>query len=354
MANLFWSHPNGDSYVIPCVHIVPQHPAGDTVMVPCTHPWVQQHPGGDQITLPGGFKKMVPCVHWGSPHPNGDPHNVPCVHLMQQHPGGDTIIGPCVHHLAPISVEHAGALVFYTNNTELQNFVHDGIKFLNKLGVDILASGPLNIFNRANINGNPNDNTDPFWSRYNPAIHSIQITSGIGTTQTNVTTDNIGTGIRMRDTLFHEMGHAIVGHACVQIISPGDPHGMHTPTNPAEALSEGWAHFVGAAMLNAQGNNKPIFKGENWETLAAGQTPNPNIEYSVGMCLWDLFDTNVDSDDNASFSFLELLKIFQPTFPTITAGPVIKDVFDYCDRLIKNNPESKDIIDKVRIQNVGS
>lgn len=343
MANLFWTHPNGDAHVVPCVHMVPQHPNGDNIIVPCTHNWVQQHPDGDEITLPTGNKVKVSCIHYGPPHPNGDVHNVPCVHLIPQHPAGDTIMVACVHPLTPVLVEQGGALVFYTNNTELQGFVHDGIRLLSNLGANILATGrPLNIFNRAAANGNPNANDDPFWSHYDRLTHSIQITFG-------------NTGSRMRNILFHEMGHALVGNACVRIPTQGGQHEMHTATTPAQALSEGWAHFVGAAMLNSPNSTAPTFLGENWETLKRGKTPNPNIEYSVGMCLWDLFDGNNDGNEDAKFSFLELLKVFQPTFPTLTSGPVLKDIFDYCDRLIKNTPEQvkKDAINRVRIKNVG-
>jgi hypothetical protein len=342
MANLFWQHPEGDNRTSPCVHMIPQHPGGDNILVSCTHGLVQQHPNGDAVKIPFTNKTVnVPCTHWVPPHPNGDSHTVPCIHLIPQHPNGDVIAVPCTHLMSPVLIEDGGALVFYTNNTALQVFVRAGIQRLTSLGANLLASGPLNIFNRAPIHGNPNDNSDPFWSHYESWDHAIQITEGLS-------------GIGMRDTLFHEMGHALVGHSSIQVISPGNPHGMHTATDPGEALSEGWAHFVGAAMLNAKTNPVPIFKGENWETLATGRVPSPNIEYSVAMCLWDLFDSVNESGDNTSFSFLELVRVFQPSFPTITSSPVIKDIFDYCDRLIKNNPAKKNAINSVRIKNVGA
>ena len=339
MANLFWNHPNGDTITTPCIHVSLQHPGGDTINVPCTHPLVRQH-DHDTVRV-GPVNQNVPCTHWVVPHPGGDPKTVPCTHPVVQHPAGDQTTGPCIHPYPIDSVDRNGALVFYTNNQELKNFVNDGINRISGLGANVLGWGPLKIFNRPAINGNPNDANDPFWSHYESPVNAIQITQGL-------------TGIPLRDTLFHEMGHLLVGRSSVQIPNPGNVHGMHNPTSPGEAMSEGWAHFVGAAMLNPQSSITPIFKGENWETIAPGYSPNPNIEYSVGMCLWDLYDLFNDGNDMTSFSFLTLYKVFMPTFPTHASGPVIPDIFDFCNRLKLNNPKLADAINKVRIKNVGS
>lgn len=340
MANLFWTHPGGDTRTTPCAHLVPQHPGGDTIMVPCTHAPVQQHPNGD-IVKKGLVNVTVPCTHWVVPHPNGDAKTVPCKHLVPQHPAGDTITLPCAHPMAPVKIERGGALIFYTDNAELQGLVRSGLSLLEQLGANLLGTGPLNIFNREAINGNPNDNTDPFWSHYDPTSHAIQITKG-------------RTGNALIDTLFHEMGHALVGRKCVQTLTPGLPHTMHTQSSQSEALSEGWAHFVGAAMMNAQSSINPLFKGENWENRRAGSTPDPAIEYSVAMCLWDLYDLNNDGNDNTRFSFRNLLNVFQPSFPTITSGPVMNSIFDFCERLSLNFPASREAIKQVRVKNIGS
>jgi hypothetical protein len=129
---------------------------------------------------------------------------------------------------------------------------------------------------------------------------------------------------------------------------------MHTPSSQAEALSEGWGHFVALAILNAQNSTNPQYKGETWEIRRAGTVPDPSIEYSVAACLWDLYDSNNDGNDKAKFSFRNLLSVFQPSFPTITSGPVMNSIFDFCERLSKNFPDNKAAINQVRIKNIGS
>src|SRR5689334_15904269 len=120
-ANLFWTHPQGDSTVVPCVHLVQQHPAGDAHNIPCLH-LVQEHPEGDPNPIPG--LPNVPCTHIHQEHPKGDEFVTPCIHLMQAHPAGDPGPDvPCIHQITPAAKDTARHLIFYTDDTTYQSIV---------------------------------------------------------------------------------------------------------------------------------------------------------------------------------------------------------------------------------------
>lgn len=370
--NLFWQHLVGDSHTGPCVHLTQQHPGGDSTTIPCTH-LTKQHPGGDPSTIPCVHRNLAgqpkhpggdpgpttPCVHVIQLHPGGDPGpTVPCTHLVPRHPGGDTVFTPCAHPMIPTRHEFAGNVIFYTNNTELQDAVINAVQRLLDMGIHIAAPRPLNIFNHNWVDGFPQNGKNPAWSHYSRVSHSIQITAN-------------RTGTSLTDALHHEMGHALLGHSCVWITSPGGSHSLTGVSDPALAMSEGWAHFVALAIENNDPNSPgPIsYQGQDWENMSI--SANANIEYCVGCCLWDLFDSpkhrvisrhggrvgmipsTEGGTDQVALSFKELFKVYSPTLSTLADGPQIPNVADYIERLKQNNRGIAADIDSVKVRNVG-
>lgn len=345
-ANLFWTHPVGDPTTVPCTHIVQQHPNGDQHTVPCTHV-VQEHPGGHPNPIHGA--PNLPCTHMHQAHPGGDTVVTPCVHFVPQHPGGHP--GPevpCMHPLAVVREVPAMHLKFYTSDTTIQNETIIAATRLRDLGIKIgTAVRPLCVFNRAPINGDATDPTDPFWSHYNPAFHAIQIVRGTGAINVNA----------LRDTLHHEIGHATLGHSLVQISTPGDPHTLTNPTDPGEAMSEGWAHFVALAIRFPRTETNPSYKGMRWGQRDARVQCSPNVEYNVGCMLWDLLDTPNDGPtpnrgpDSVVLSLSEMYRVYSPTLTTIPNGPIIPNVDSYLQRLESNNPALRTRIERVRVLN---
>ncbi len=377
--NLFWNHIIGDPQTVPCAHLTQQHPGGDATTVPCTH-LTPQHPGGHPTTVPcvhinlatrkvahpgGDPGPIVACTHMIQQHPAGDPGpTAPCTHMVAQHPGGDTAYSVCAHPMVPTRQEGAGNLIFYSNNSELENEVINTVQRLRELGVRIAAPRPLNIFNHDWVPGIEKETSaNPAWPHYARDTHSLQIPKS-------------WTGMKMREAVHHEMGHALLGHACVWNKSKGGSHDLKKISDPGLAMSEGWAHFVALAIENQQSSEVgPInYQGTVWENMNI--TANPNIEYCVGCCLWDLYDSpkrrilrggssrgggrvvTIASDDEAgadkvALSFTELFKVYSPTLQTLIDGPQIPDIGDYIKRLKQNNPDIADDIEKVKVANVG-
>lgn len=337
MANLFWEHPDGDTVTIPCVHLVQQHPGGDTELVPCTHS-VPAHPGGH--TTPVG---TVPCGHLVPAHPAGDAVIHPCTHLVAQHPGGHPAAGgPCVHPLTPVRVDTDLNLVFYTDDATLQDAALAGAARLRALGVEIGRPRPLNVFARPPLRGNPDDAQDPFWSHYDPGTHSIQVTWRTPADYP-----------RLIDTLYHEMGHALLGHRCVQIATANGPHTLTQPSTPGVALSEGWAHLVALAIRFRPDETPTSYKGMDWEERTSTVPLDPNIEYNVACALWDLLDLGSGAADTVTIQigsrvialrervtmpFADLFRVYSPSLATLADGPIIPDVQNYLMRLSQNHP----------------
>jgi hypothetical protein len=373
---LYWTHPDGDPTTVPCVHVVAQHPQGDTITTPCTHPPVQQHPNGDPVTTPcvhmvqqhpggdvhqafgrswttpcihfvqqhpNGDTTTVPCIHLVQPHPQGDQHTIPCTHLSRKHPNGDTGPNvPCSHPLPVVREVASLGLRFFTNDAALQQATIDAVTTLKGLGVNVGSPRRLDIFKRPPINGDPNDNTDPFWSHYDPVAHAIQITEG------HSHDDDV-------ETIHHELGHAIVGQKCIQILTGGKPHTIDGPTDPGEAMSEGWADFIAVMLGNARTAPMPLYKGMDWERRSTGVPKDPKIEYNVGCTLWDLFDTvrTNNETDGMAVGFSELFKVYSPTLATLTAPPLIRDIDDYLTRFGANNPSLTKAAKAIRAANCG-
>lgn len=339
------AHPGGDRIgfvTIPCIHVSTVHPAGDTVTMPCPH-LTQQHPGGDVTYLP--------CTHLSLVHPEGDPLTVPCVHARQQHPEGHP--GPplpCTHPLPVVRSEFGGGLRFYTDEPKVQEWMIQIVQGLLDLGLNVMSVRPLHVFHREALNGEPDDNLDPFWSHYNPLFHSIQLTKG------HSDNDNLSTAM-------HEMGHALLGHSIPNHFAAG-PHSGTTPNLNADnslnmglAMSEGWADFVALVLEDRLDFGSAEYAEGVLEDPTL--TPNPATDRCVAAALWDLYDpTGKDSDgpDRVMLPFGELFRVYSPTLETLVDGPVIGSIYAFAERVKKNNPRNRSLgarIDEVVERNVG-
>lgn len=362
---LFLQHPNGHQATLPCIHLVQQHPSGHAVYVPCTHGFKQQHPEGDTVRNPftgepvrdlKGNIVRTPCIHLVTVHPQGDRVTVPCTHIVPQHPEGHpgpTI--PCAHPMEIRRAEYGGLILFYTNDAAIQNGVMDAVDRLNTFGVSLISPRPLHIFHRQPIGSGGGD--DPFWSHYNPILHSIQII-------------NTGQPVHEKiETLRHEIGHALVGNQITNHYAGGSHLLTSAADSYALAMSEGWAHFVALALTYDASEGAGIsYKGLNWENPSL--PPNGKVEYCVGCCLWDLFDTVKNKtvstrfgqiivqerDELASIAFSEFFRVYSPTLQTIQFGPWIRSIWDFLARVKANNadnPTLVGLIDEITLKNVG-
>jgi len=238
-------HPEGDDTgkTVPCVHIrngKPDHPGGDPVRTPCVH-WKKEHPDGDVV--------RKPCTHRRVKHPDGEPGTkVPCPHLVPEHPGGHKELVPCRHKLDSVRKVAKPPVTFYTDDAELQEQVLADLRDVEKLGVAIRWPRPLAVFLREPVNGNPDDNRDPFWHHYNGVNHSLMITKDppgwvdgmVRPLSAGEKADFLARRRQfVRYVISHEIGHALTSHTCTHIDSPGGPHSMYQNIDPGLAMSEG-------------------------------------------------------------------------------------------------------------------
>jgi hypothetical protein len=307
MANLFWTHPNGDQMGnVPCIHFVQEHPGGDTVRI-------------------GPATTVVPCRHWRQAHPNGDPGP----------------LAPCAHPVDPVELAPGYGVVFYTRDATIRRATFDGIDALRNLGVVWGPfQRPLSIFSRNKLDPNASSVDDPFRSHYAASGHAIQI---------------LPSAPFKRQSLLHELGHALIGQGCPRITGKGGKHRMFDETRPGTALSEGWAHFVALAIENHRAANRLEYRGiTEWERRRREVPKSTKIEYNVATALWDLYDTAPTADmrgrteEEAAFSFKELFGVFSPTLQTLLNGPEIPNVDDYLKRLKNNHPDRTERVDQVR------
>lgn len=355
-------HPGGDDTgkKVPCVHLKngrPEHGGGDPVMAPCTHK-ASEHPGGDKV--------RTPCKHFVTKHPEGEPGtNVPCVHLVSQHPEGDPVRKPCEHVLKLVKSLKDPPVNFYTDDAEVQRLVTDGINGLKSMGVKFDWKRPLEIFYREPVNGNPDDNDDPFWHHCDGVQKVIVITR---TTDEwiarNKPADEVEHRAWLSDrkeffefTVRHELGHALIGGKCVVVPSPGSSHSMMVEQTAPGAMAEGWANFVGAALTFKRDDGFPRWRRVDFETPNAGDDVKftQKIEYRVACFLWDCFDTAVVTpargpqrkDESLVFNFNDLLDVWSDSLETLPNGPVMPDARSFMNRLVNNNPERKSEIERV-------
>ena len=364
---LKYEHPGGDPVTTPCAHLAPAHPAGHQTTIPCIHGLTQLHPGGDRLGM-----VTLPCIHLSLVHPEGDTITLPCPHLSIEHPAGDTTLLPCAHvslvhpegdlisapcshphqqhpeghvgppvpcaHLLPVRrTEFGGRLVFYTDDSDIQRWLIAIVQGMLDLGVDITVPRPLVVFNRAAVNGNPNDNLDPFWSHYNPLLHSIQLTHGHSA---NVNLD----------TALHECGHALLGHSIPNHFASG-PHTGNTPNlnpdgtpNLAVATSEGWADFVALMLEDRLQLGSDHYRRGALENLQL--TPNPAVDLCVAAALWDLFDP-VGPERGRQQDRIQLpfpyFRVYSPSLQVLSTGVVVGSIYNFAERLKRNDPRNRSL-----------
>lgn len=332
--NLFWTHPTGDPSTEPCRDLVRPHENHGVATRPCTCEPVHPH-RYDVI-----FGQKVDCRCWAPPHPDGHQEAIPCLCPSvpahpEGHPGPDVA---CIHPLEPAGHSFSGNLVFYTNDSVIQSAAVTAVNRIRSLsGVNVLNPRPLNIFHRHAIGPDPLDPKEPFRTSYHPDSHSIQVVR------------NNFTDAMLSQAVYHEMGHAILGHRCVRLLPAPTEHKQCEATTPARAMSEGWADFVAMAIMGV-----PELLGMNYEYPVGCWykvfAPRTDIDYFVACCLWDLFDGT--REDPAQISFQELFRVYSPTLQTLANGPVIGSINDYLQRLKQNHPGKADQIEKVRITNL--
>ncbi|MEK7866679.1 MAG: hypothetical protein AAB434_08335 [Planctomycetota bacterium] len=345
----FVEHPQGHSDMLPCVHLVQEH-GGHEARVPCTHGPRNFHRDGDTVNTPcthmvkqhaGGDRGPVrPCQHVGLRHPEGDSApNVPCIHVTAQHPNGDEgPLTPCVHPLRPSRVVPKFALNLFVDDKSLQDEVIRMVDVLDRAGIHVGRPRPFNVFHRSPINGDPNDDEDPFWSHYEPDTHSIQLTKGRAIDS-------------LIETIRHEIGHAILGHQCVRISSPGGSHSFSDAKDDGLGMSEGWAQFVGLMLSGDRGAASVNFKGEEWEAGELTSYPfDRRNEFRVGCILWDVFDTRprVGENDSVEATFADMFRVFSPSLETLQNGPKIPSIDDYLSRLERNGVATRAELKAIR------
>ena len=364
-ANLFWQHPEGDSFKVPCQHLQTVQTGSVNINVPTKIDVGTQHSDDGKWRAPTGHEYTIPCLHWNTNITMGTAQ-VPTYELRPQHLDGDDspVRGPCLHALTPSAVDNNRRLLFFTDDAQYQAIATELVdKLRNELHVRTVGSSarPLLLFFREAVRGNPNDSTDPFWSHYDPFLHAIQITRD----PNGINYDSV------RTVLSHELGHAIVGQSCVQIPNEGDPHAMKTPSHPGEAMSEGWADFVRVALgRTGRGTPHSPFAGASFEERDPAVLLTTDIEYNILCLLWDLYDVQtvvhmrppridrVVADDDAAateataFSFEELFGVFSPSLDTLPAGPTIWDIHNYLGRLRTMFPDRAGVVDAVRAVHV--
>jgi hypothetical protein len=270
------------------------------------------------------------------------------------HPGPTV---PCTHPKPVVREEFNGGLKFYTDDEFIQETTIEAAKKLSSLGVSLITPlRPLQIFHRDALENGDGD--DPFWSHYSPFFHSIQIMRKDSYSET-----------KYRDTLRHEIGHALIGNSPVNTYGFGS-HFIDQPASSyALAMTEGWAHFVALVLTHPPSIAGPVmYKNLDWETLSV--SPNGKIEYCVGAFLWDLFDhMRVHFERNRhgffrpefpdeffTLSFPQIFEVFSPSLNAVINGPWISSVWDFAERLklsLQGGPWAEINIDDILLSNCG-
>ncbi len=364
-------HPDGDEEKVPCVHRnldgSAKHGDGDTARKPCGH-WVKDHPDGDRET--------VPCTHWVTKHPDGEPGtNVPCTHLTAEHRDGDAVLKPCGHRLGKVASDSDPPVDFYTDDAAVTAGVRDGVKKLKELGVKFKWPRPLCVFYREPINGNPDDNNDPFWSHCNMVDSVLVVTKDPsdwlaknGPMTKGDRTNWFESRKRgLQVTIRHELGHAIVGYKCVLAMADFSPHSLFMEQSAGGAISEGWADFVAVALLSDRGALDAAYKGwtvEDGETLTKAQKPDGSevevkatqkVEFRVMCFLWDCYDTasstaargRTTRDETLQLKFDEIFAAWSPSGETLLNSPLMPDARSFMNRLANNKPDLKTELERV-------
>lgn len=353
---LFWLHPNGEEIPLPDPTITTKR-VDASAQLPCPHwnvrtKWEEKDPPGP---APSAYM-LVPELyqeHGKDSTSSYDRISVSVDCPVLAHPEGK--LGPSIPCFHPIPLKrHVDGLWidFYTDNAFIQEETIKAVSQLLYLGATLASPvRPLNIFHRLLLSGVTGDN--PFDSHYDPFTHSIQIA------------DKRQSESEIRDTLYHELGHATLGHRIVQPTRSGGSHYIKEISHPGLAMSEGWAHFVALVaqykptFVPTPTDTNPIYKGQDWEARDPSVPLSPNIEYNVACVLWDCYDISNAwllpqfTEETLSLSFPDLYRVYSPSLTTIPYGPLIPNIDDYLERLIANNPTNRDAILRARDNNCG-
>ncbi len=366
-------HPDGDETTVPCVHLRLDHPGGDDTgkKVPCVHikNGKPEHGGGDPVMAPcahtgkehgGGDKVKTPCKHFVTKHPDGEPGtNVPCLHLVSQHADGDPVLKPCAHPLKKVKSLTDPPIDFYTDDAEVQRLVTEGVAKLKTLGVKFKWPRTLDVFYREPVNGNPDDNKDPFWHHCDMVGSVLVITKTTDAwVAQNMPKAKGEQPAWLKDrkeffdfTVRHELGHSLTGYKCVIVPSLGLPHSMMKEQTAPGAMAEGWANFVALVLTFDRHEGYPRVRGVDFETPNAKDDVKftQKIEYRVACFLWDCYDTAevvtprgaTSMDEAIGLDFERVFAVWSPSGETLLNSPVMPDARSFMNRLANNSPGLK-------------
>lgn len=321
--------------------------------------FVYAHVDGDPITAPNWELKPEHAYdEVNLPGPGSPKLKLPCAHWKLQQAAEPITLGhvPCRHLLPELHRDNSRHIVYCTAGATLQTDVARAVDRLVSLGVRMTTPlRPLRIYNRP-LAPTPHDqgSDNPMWSRYDVGLHAL-----------NVHFDPDAQRQAFLDTLHHELGHATLGHRCIQVSTPGGGHNIDTASHPALALSEGWAHFVALAIRFDQSKANPAgYNGRSWEKRPAGLARSPIVESNVALALWDLYDIPNDTpapppgmaviaNDAVTLPFAKLFAVFSPSLVTLRDGPTIDSAGEYFDRLCALNPAQAVAIRRVQGMHFG-
>jgi hypothetical protein len=146
--------------------------------------------------------------------------------------------------------------------------------------------------------------------------------------------------------ILHEYGHFLAA-SFSRDDSMGGTHALGDRLDPCTAFSEGWASFLGQAVLNdptyidTYGSNGSVVFTFNLEPNAPSwDKPGYWSEFTVASSLWDLADAAVDPGD-------ELALGFGPIWKALTGGLRSETkvyLIDFCDVLARDNADKPPVL----------
>lgn len=114
------------------------------------------------------------------------------------------------------------------------------------------------------------------------------------------------------DVSFHEYGHALMHRAYSNEWYPNTGDGSHTqfPQPAGFAWSEGWATFYTQVVQN-DGYYSWYYDLENKSSVPYSNYTGETSEWRVAQALIDLYDTNVDGNDQGSIAYSKFISTMQ-------------------------------------------
>jgi hypothetical protein len=188
------------------------------------------------------------------------------------------------------------------------------------------VSGAFNILDMIQRGNDTIQSADPriiapavtvFWSQRNTRRSGNMRDGFIGTTYFNFT-NNTAFVLGDRSVDSDEFDDSVIVHEYAHMLaarfsrddSPGGAHGVGDMLDPRVAWSEGWANFFSCIVRNdaiyrdsTGPNGISILKYDLEDNSPAGDHPGYFSEASIDTLLWDLYDANVDAEDNAEYPF---------------------------------------------------